>query len=430
MLAHDLTAPGCRAGEDAFSSPSRAWLVALTIAHVMLVLPYTTGAISWAWSNGWISLRPAYLLIALASLNLVLACRRWPDITIVALLILGLLLLQLMDVALLFRHPHPDGRMSQVMSVGAILLLTVAAVATAGVLHRESKIPFVVVAAGSVCVCSLANMVEAAGLATMSSVPGRAAGFHEDPNNSAIAIAMMAGVFITLSGRFWWNCGILGIGGAGVLLTLSRSGFLVYGILCCVFVAANARLHWPRFALLGIVTVAVAGSIVLTGSGPFNPGAGGYVKNRNVEQRVAAIFEGDLGKMGSSERLKDLKDGIAAVKQAPLIGMGMGAGTRLYQPHNQIISLWIDLGLPGVLWFVAIVGTLALSSVLSGFRACYCIIPLLGFIPFSQFLTSFTPYWYGAVVASFVLATRVWSFRAHRGAGEEGVSACHSLQTS
>ncbi|MGK0185349.1 MAG: hypothetical protein ACI9R3_001126 [Verrucomicrobiales bacterium] len=405
--------------------------MALIVAHVLLVIPYTTGAMAWGYANGLVPVRPAFLMVAAGGINLMLVFRRKPDLTIVSGLILALLLMRVFEVGILFRYPHPDGRLSQLISIAAMLFMVGSIVATSGVLYRISKIPILIVAAATVCICSLVNVAEWAGFVSMSTVPGRSAGFLEDANNSAIAIAMMTAVFITLSERFSLNCVILGIGATGVMLTLSRSGFLIYGLICVAFVLGNLRQHAHRFALMGFGCAAVAGLIAVVGSTSFFPeSGGGYKKNRNVEQRMAAIFQGDVRKMGSSERMKDLKDGLAAVGEAPVFGMGMGAGTKLYQPHNQIISIWIDLGLIGVGLFVAIVSALAVSSVLSGFRAFYCVIPLVGFIPFSQFLVHFTPYWYGAIVASFVLASRVWSLRASRATQQEQISPQPSLLAS
>jgi len=103
---------------------------------------------------------------------------------------------------------------------------------------------------------------------------------------------------------------------------------------------------------------------------------------------------------------------MAAAQVSPIFGMGMGAGTQLYQPHNQVVSEWINLGFFGALLYVSILVILGLQSLAAGFRAFYCVIPLVAFIPVSQFLTAFTPYWYAVVAASFAVAGRVWSLRA------------------
>lgn len=430
-MRNAFTTTNCWAEDFAAEPVSRGWLMALVVAHVLLVLPYTTGAMAWGYANGFVPVRPALLMVAAGGFNLMLVFRRRPDLTLVSGLILALLLIRTLDVALLFRYPHPDGRLSQAISIGAMLFMVGAIVTTAGVLYRISKVPTLIVAAATVCICSLVNVAEWVGLVSMSTVPGRSAGFLEDANNSAIAIAMMTAVFITLCRRFSMNCLILGIGAAGVMLTLSRSGFLVYGMICLAFLVGNLRQHAHRFVMIGFGCAAIAGLGAVIGNTSFFPdSSSGYKKDRNVEQRMAAIFQGDVGKMGSSERMKDLKDGLGALEKAPILGMGMGAGTKLYQPHNQIVSIWIDLGLVGACLFVAIVSVLAVSSVVSGFRAFYCVIPLVGFIPFSQFLTHFTPYWYGAVVASFVLASRVWSLRTSRAASPERVLPQSSLLAS
>ena len=96
---------------------------------------------------------------------------------------------------------------------------------------------------------------------------------------------------------------------------------------------------------------------------------------------------------------------------AILFGHGTGAGTNQWQPHNQFVSIWLDIGIFGVVFFAGLVFTLAIVSMRQRFRAFFCIIPVLLFIPCSQVLIEAPVYWFAISVACHVLFPQRIAFR-------------------
>jgi hypothetical protein len=89
----------------------------------------------------------------------------------------------------------------------------------------------------------------------------------------------------------------------------------------------------------------------------------GVIANEDVGSRLQAIYDLDFEKIKSPERAKDLQDGWEAVSRAIMFGHGTGAGTNRWQPHNQFVSIWLDIGIFGVVFFAGLLFTLALVSV-------------------------------------------------------------------
>ncbi|MEZ5300133.1 MAG: O-antigen ligase family protein [Verrucomicrobiales bacterium] len=382
----------------------RAWVECA--AFCLLTVPYTTGAMAWGYEFGFVPVRPALFLIAMSGICLLLTIPRKPDFAKSALLIFALLAARVIDAGLLQRFPTHGGPFKEAVSLGATVVLVMAIACAVGVYYRANRTPLVVAAALSVLVCVGVNLAEFAGHGQFSIVGGRAAGFWQDPNNTAMAITFMAAAFCTCSRKYWWNIAILGIAGVGVAVTLSRSGMLVFALTAAAFAALNLRQHFGKLAL----TAAIAVPLALGGIGIMAATATSQ-RDSNVQRRLNAIFGGDVDKMGSSERMKDLMDGVDALTKHPIAGMGMGAGTIYRQPHNQIVSVWLDLGIFGAILYGGVVAALLLKSALARFDGLLCVIPMIGFIPFSQFLCDFSPQWYAALIAAIATSARPLSIR-------------------
>ncbi len=194
----------------------------------------------------------------------------------------------------------------------------------------------------------------------------------------------MLGIVLTLSDRFWLNAMIIAIGAVAVGLTLSRSGMLVFLAMLMVWMVMNLRQHFGKIALM------IAVSIPLIGIGVAMltqmASSRSFGTDKNAKERIEAIFGGNTDKMESGERMKDFKDGWEAVGKKPLWGHGTGAGTSIWKPHNQIVSLWIDIGIPGVLLYIGGLLVLTIRCFMVKMRGFYCLVPLWLFIPCSQIL--------------------------------------------
>jgi O-antigen ligase len=99
---------------------------------------------------------------------------------------------------------------------------------------------------------------------------------------------------------------------------------------------------------------------------------------------MEAILNFDSDKLKSPERAKDLADGIEAVMQKPLFGHGTGMSGARWVPHNEFVSIWLEMGIPGLLLFVGTLGALVLRSLMMGGRAGYLVFAIIAYTPAGQ----------------------------------------------
>jgi hypothetical protein len=373
------------------ATAARGWPGMAALLPLALFVPFITGFVSWANAHGLFPLRPAIYLGGMALLCTGLTFVKSPVFPRTTLVILALLLLRAVDAALQ-RWPHPEGWQDITFSLGSTFLLALAGACACGHFLTHDRRPLLFTAALSVFVCTGANVAEFLGLFQNSSVPGRAAGFIGDSNDSAIAIVCMLAVFLTLSPKFSHSALLIAVAGAGVFPTLSRSGFLVYGLTVMLWAAMNLREHFTKLllALAALITLSVSAVSVLSSAS----------SDANTKNRISAIFGGDVEKMESTERLKDVMDGVHAAMEKPVTGLGTGSGTALWMPHNQFVSTWIDLGIFAAAAYAAVIFILIGGSLRRGGAGLLCTVPLLGFLPFSQMLVDTSAYWLCAFTAA------------------------------
>jgi O-antigen ligase len=371
---------------------TRNWIIMASLAMIALFVPYNTGFIAWAFRNGYFPLRPVIYLVLMCGINLMIHLPKKPAFSLSTLILLALLAYRLIDV-ILQRWPEPDGGMERAFRMGATLLFAGITSIVCGSCFRTSFVPLIAMAIVSILTSTGANLFETLGYIKNSSVPGRASGFLPDANDSSIAIVCMLALLLSLNKRFWLNMLMICISFGGVMLTYSRSGFLVLALTILAFLALNLRQNFKQIA------VSVAASIVIgIGAITYLSFGSSAKKDSNVEDRMSAILGGDLKKMESAERMKDLSDGVEAGKLQPVFGYGTGAGTDQWKPHNQLVSTWVDIGLPGVIPYLAVLFLIAARAVLRPQAAMLCAIPVICFLPFSQMLMDTTPYWIVAIL--------------------------------
>lgn len=408
LHSNSMLAPGASWTRVGFDLRS-LWIPVVVFVNLMLFLPYTTGAMQWAYAQGYVPFQPMVFMLSFGVLAIVLSLINRPEFTTVALLVLGVAAARAIDASFLKRFLYPEPHKTQVFFLISVVFMIVVSAFTVGLMRRGTKAPVVAVSVGTVLVCSFVNLYEFLGFAVYSAVEGRAAGFLEDANNSAIAITLMLGVFLSVNRGFWVNALMVGISAMGVFVTLSRSGILVYMAMLAVWGIINLRSNFRRMALIAAVGIPLA-SMGAGAMVAFSAKSAGVRGDANVEGRLAALFGGDLEKMASSERTQDLVDGLAGIAKAPVAGLGTGAGTALYMPHNQLLSVWIDIGLVGVLFYGGLLVVLAWKCLASGFRGVFCLIPIIGFVPFSQTLIETAAYWFAALVLISMTSQHAWSF--------------------
>ncbi|MCE9518306.1 MAG: O-antigen ligase family protein [Verrucomicrobia bacterium] len=256
--------------------------------------------------------------------------------------------------------------------------------------------------------CVAANLYEWLGYGSFTRIPGRMSGYLEDPNHSPIIICLLLGVLFTLNPNFWWNMIVAGIATVGIAVTLSRSGMAVFAVMVLPYVAIHFRERARGLLIIAAVSIPLAGAGLTMLS---QTSRSGIISNDDVGSRLQAIYDLDFEKIKSPERAKDLQDGWEAVSEAIIFGYGTGAGSNQWQPHNQIVSVWLDLGIFGMLLFVGAIMSLVIVSIRQRFRAFFCLIPVLLFIPCSQVLVETPVYWFAISVACHLLFPRRIVFR-------------------
>ncbi len=178
-----------------------------------------------------------------------------------------------------------------------------------------------------------------------------------NPNDLALTLNLILPLAIGLfldSGRFvakaFLICAIaLSVG--AIIATFSRSGFLTLAVIGLFYAW---RLVWRGRAAL-VAVVAVLG----IGAAPFLPGH--YWDRLST---ITAIEEDTSG--SAQERWNDTKAAVTYVAGNPIIGAGIGQGTlamnavrgdRWLKVHNVYLEFAVELGLPGLVLFLLLLGS-------------------------------------------------------------------------
>jgi len=368
----------------------------LLLAALALLVPAMTKALYWADGAGVIPFKPRdYTLLTLAAAG-VMSLLNKPSICPPAFLMLIVPLLRVLDAAFLQRFTITalGDHSVVVMSLLSNFLVTFTTVL---LLSTEPWRRVAMWAAVCTAVLSAGCVYyEWLGFRAFTRIPGRMAGFPDDPNDPPIIITLMLSVIFTLNPRFWWNVVLIGFVSPAIALTLSRSGMAVYSCLMLCYIIGNLRKHFMGMLLLVAISVplAIGGVAILAQTST----KVGIMTNKDTTDRLKAIYELDFERIKSPERGKDLQDGWEAAGKKPLWGHGTGAGTSIWKPHNQIVSLWIDIGIPGVLLYIGGLLVLTIRCFLVKLRGFYCLVPLWLFIPCSQILVESPHYWFAAAV--------------------------------
>jgi hypothetical protein len=187
--------------------------------------------------------------------------------------------------------------------------------------------------------------------------PRRIAGYNApltaDPNDLAMMLCLLLPYvvgLIRIRPEPWMRVllmGAIGLAVAGVTLTFSRTGFVTLMTIAGVYAwrlrgAARRRI----VAIVGVAVLAIAAA------------SPAYVA------RVATILDKDSDPTGSSqERWDDAVVAVRLVLRNPLIGAGIGGSARALHDergplnrdiHNVYLQHAVDLGVPGVALFLAL----------------------------------------------------------------------------
>ncbi len=381
---------------------------ALTLFAIAMLVPITTCWLTWHYEKAGFPVKPRDFTLGMGTLLLlVIACNRprfcWP-----ALLPLLFLMTRIFDAAVLERY--------SVVSFGTqaiYVMIMLANFLVTGlfilILCAERGMETARWLATAIIIgCAAANFYEWLGAASFTLIPGRMSGFLEDPNTSPILSCLLLGVLFTVNPNFWWNMAASGVAALAIALTLSRSGMAVFAVMVLPYIALHFRERARGLLLIAALAIPLAG-VGLTMLAQTS--RSGIVANADVDSRLQAIYDLDFEKIKSPERAKDLQDGWEAVRRAILFGHGTGTGANKWRPHNQIVALWLDTGILGVLFFFGLIFTLVFFSMRQRFRGFFCLLPVLLFIPCSQVLIEIPVYWFTIAVACHVLFPQRIVFR-------------------
>lgn len=325
----------------------------------------------------------------------------------VCLAVLGVALLpavRLFDAAVLrrFDSSYQD---QTAMDLARMMLVFIAIVA---VLSTEKWQKATLWAAVSAMLLTTGSEIcEMLGMVKFTSIPGRFSGFNSHPNFPPVLLCEMLGIIFALSKNFRFNCLMIAVAIPGVALTYGRSGMIILALLCGAYVLLNAR---RNFGFLLIVT-AIALPLLGIGAAVLQSGTQqGVMKDKNTADRLEAIYNLDFDKLKSPERVKDLNDAWEMAAKKPLLGHGTGISGTIYAPHNEYVSLWLEMGIPGLTLFVGTWLWLIMRCVLTGGTGGYLIFALIAYTPFGQGRMEVPHYSLAMITAACVLWPKRYQF--------------------
>ncbi len=177
--------------------------------------------------------------------------------------------------------------------------------------------------------------------------PKRAISFFAHPNGYALFITPVLAFLMPhiLEGKKKWHKLLLwGVGLLGLLLSLSRGGWLGLLFAGGIYVLLLGGKQIKKFAVIGLVSLVCLVAII-----------------PNFRYRVILPFRGEKS---SISRFSLWNTGFKMIKDNPVFGKGLtGFDTNWYKyntdpglehynfPHNIFLNFWVDTGLLGMLSF-------------------------------------------------------------------------------
>lgn len=185
--------------------------------------------------------------------------------------------------------------------------------------------------------------------------PKRALSFFDHPNFYALFSAPLLALLIPdlakrielgVGKNLLW-IGLWVLGGVGLLVSLSRAGWLglAAAILVYLIFAADKKVR-----LVAVIAIVLAIAVGLSiGS---------------VRERLVAPFHGEKS---ATSRLTLWKSGLKGIKESPVFGLGLNGFAEKYAnlisdpsldthnfPHNIFLNFWVETGLLGLISFMGL----------------------------------------------------------------------------
>lgn len=354
-------------------------------------------AVIGAYNAGISPLKPVLFTLMAVMTCVGLSLLNRPRLAPVSFLVLLLPMVRLFDAAILSRVESTyQGQVG--MDHFRVVLVIFAILAVLSTDQGLRAVRWAAVLA--ILLTTASEIYEMLGLAKFTSIPGRFSGFNGHPNFPPVLLCEMLGIVFALSKNFRFNCVLIGVAFVGVALTYGRSGFVVLALMAGAYILFNARRNLGFLALIAAISIPAAGvGFAILQSRTEQ----GITKDKNTSERLQAIYELDFEKLKSPERAKDLADAWEGVMKKPLLGHGTGVSGTLWAPHNEYVSMWLEMGIPGLLLFVGTLGALVVRSVLTGGRAGYLLFAILAYTPAGQGRIEMPHYYLALATAAFIL---------------------------
>ncbi len=393
--------------------------VAGVVLALLLVVPCATGALAYAFDAGFFPIQPRYYLLGIVALLAVYALVKHPRIDLCVLPLLVLIAVRIGDTFFLHRAPELD-EADLLSTEGATLAYSLGVVFLCG---ERTALRQAALLCGSLTIlaCAATNAIEWQDPGFFGTKGARSAGMLMNANTSADAMVAMLGLVLSLTPPLWLAAGVICSSGLGIFFTLSRSGAICWLliIVAYVFFVARGRLrHVVGFAFWLAMIIFVVVKIVSFE----NPVAtrGGSLEAADIANRQRVLFGLETLDANDTHRIDVLLDGLAGVREQPLWGYGTGAafGT-LYRPHNELIALWLDNGIFGMMLYALGLCLLVGRCISRNKVLLIGCIPLVGLIPFSQNLAEDNSYLFTWIVLCGLLkaAASRWARGRRSGVG-------------
>ena len=203
--------------------------------------------------------------------------------------------------------------------------------------------------------------------ATFSLASGRAAGFQRNPNETALALVLLAAMAIEYRRVCLIDLVVLFLAFVGVFGTLSRGGMLMFAIILANYVYFTGRgrrlqqiVLAPAIVIVGIGLTQMTASSLIEWSGMF--------ADSNAQHRLAILSFDDKVYEADDSRVSIVPYYLALIEQSPIVGHGTGFSSALpLGAHNSYLGYWVNNGIFGLLFFVWFLVSLMVLSWRRGF---------------------------------------------------------------
>lgn len=195
----------------------------------------------------------------------------------------------------------------------------------------------------------------------ISEETGRVAGYNAPLTNNPNDLALMINLIIPLCIALFFSSrrpvirlilmGIIGLNMLAVFTTFSRGGFLTLAVILLAYIWLPGKRPERGWAYL----ILLAGLMAI----PFIP--------MDYSDRISTITDIEADESGSAqERFTDIVAATRLVIQNPIIGSGIGMnifalnearGETWTAIHNVYLQYAVELGLPGLVLFLMLLGT-------------------------------------------------------------------------